>query len=68
MKHGPQPFANLDGVLVVKALARNVNRGNRGVAYSAQNNLDLNRLLRRGTHGVCRHTKCGQRRIVTANQ
>ncbi len=68
MKHEPQPFANLDGVLVIKALARSVNLGDRGVAHSAQNKLELNRLARRGTHGVARHSKCGQRRIGTANQ
>jgi hypothetical protein len=71
MEHEPQSFANRDGVLVVKALkalAQNVNDGDLGVAHLAQNKLELNRLARRGTHGVVRHNKPGQRRIGTANQ
>ena len=68
MKHEPQSFANLDGVLVVKALARSVDLGDRGVAHSAQNKLEFDRLARRVTHGVVRHIKFGQRRIGTANQ
>jgi hypothetical protein len=68
MKHEPQPFANLDGVLIVKALVRGVNHGDRGVAHSAQNKFEFKRLARRGTHGVVRHIKCDQRRIGTVNQ
>ena len=68
MQHEPQPFANLDGVLVVEALVRGVNFGDRGIAHLAQNKLELDRLARRGTHGVGRHIKCGQGRIGTANQ
>ncbi len=68
MKHEPQPFANFDGVLVVKALARSVNHGDRGVAHSAQHKLELDSLARRGTHGVVKHIKRGQGRIGTANQ
>ncbi len=68
MKHEPQPFANLDGVLIVKALVSSINLGDRGVAQLAQNKRELNRLERRGTHGVVRHIKCGQGRIGTVNQ
>jgi hypothetical protein len=68
MRHEPQPFTNLDGVLVVESLARSVNLGDRGVAHSAQNKLELDRFARRGTHGVVRPHKCGQGRIGTANQ
>ena len=68
VKHEPQPFANLDGVLIVKVFVRGVNFGDRGVAHLAQNKLDFDRLARRGTHGVVRHIKFGQGRIGTANQ
>ncbi len=67
MKHEPQPFANLDGVLVVKTVVRGPNYSDLGVAHLAQNNLELERLERHGTHGVVRHTQRGQRRIGTAN-
>ena len=66
MKNEPQPFANLDGILVVKALPISLNLGDRGVAHSAQNKLDPDHFARRGTHGVVRHIKRGQRRIDTA--
>ena len=68
MKHEPQPFANLDGVLVVKALGTGANQVDLGVAQLAQNKRELNRLARRVTHGVARHIKCGQGRIGTANR
>ena len=68
MKHEPQAFANLDGVMVVKVLERRVNLSDCGVAHLAQNNLDLDRLARRGAHEVARHVKRGQGRIGTANQ
>ncbi len=55
MKHEPQHFANLDGVLVVKAFARHINLSDLGVAHSAQNKFKLNRLARRGTDAVDRH-------------
>jgi hypothetical protein len=54
MKLEPHSFADLDGVLIVKTLARSVNLGDRGVAHFAQNKLDLDRLARSGTHGVAR--------------
>ncbi len=68
MKHEPQPFANLDGILVVKALFPCVNLRDRGVAHLAQHTLEFDRLARRDTHGVVRHINLGQRRIGTANQ
>jgi hypothetical protein len=68
MKHEPQPFANLDGVLVVKAIVRSANLGDRGVAHLAQCNLEINRLVCLNTHGIVIHIKPGQRRIGAAHQ
>jgi hypothetical protein len=68
MRHEPQPFANLAGILVVKTHVGGVNPGDSGVAQLAQDQFEIDDLERRGTHEIVRHIHCGQRRIRTASK